>query len=136
MILWFIPLTDIVFDVYRMNPIEIESILMSDFDFHGFSRYGEGRFTLFCLTLPNNKFLDWSKLKALADDKRNVTEKLIFVLGRVEKHYGKRRKCWLPAFFPFPTMFSKGFLPQGHKSRHGLCAKRLTKDKLPVYMCI
>ena len=25
------------------------------------------------------------------------------------KHYGKRRKCWLPAFSPFPTMFSKGF---------------------------
>ena len=21
---------------------------------------------------------------------------------------GKRRKCWLPAFFPFPTMFLKG----------------------------
>ena len=25
-------------------------------------------------------------------------------LGR--KHCGKRRKCWLPAFSPFPTMFS------------------------------
>ena len=22
------------------------------------------------------------------------------------KHYGKRRKCWLPAFSPFPTVFS------------------------------
>ena len=22
------------------------------------------------------------------------------------KHRGKRRKCWLPAFYPFPTMFS------------------------------
>ena len=22
------------------------------------------------------------------------------------KHYAKRRKCWLPAFSPFPTMFS------------------------------
>ena len=22
------------------------------------------------------------------------------------KYYGKRRKCWLPAFSPFPTMFS------------------------------
>ena len=22
------------------------------------------------------------------------------------KHYGKSRKCWLPAFSPFPTMFS------------------------------
>ena len=25
------------------------------------------------------------------------------------KHCGKMRKWWLPAFFPFPTMFSKGF---------------------------
>ena len=27
-------------------------------------------------------------------------------MGR--KHCGKIRKCWLPAFSPFPTMFSKG----------------------------
>ena len=26
-----------------------------------------------------------------------------------KKHCGKRRKCWLPAFSPCPTMFSKGF---------------------------
>ena len=31
-------------------------------------------------SLPKYKFLDWSKLKAFADDKINVTEKLIFVL--------------------------------------------------------
>ena len=30
--------------------------------------------------LPNNNFLDWSKLKAFADDKTNVTEKLKTVL--------------------------------------------------------
>ena len=29
--------------------------------------------------------------------------------GKGRKHSGKRRKCWLPAFSPFPTMFSKGF---------------------------
>ena len=29
--------------------------------------------------------------------------------GMVRKHCGKRRKCWLPAFSPFPAMFSKGF---------------------------
>ena len=27
-------------------------------------------------------------------------------MGR--KHCRKRRKCWLPAFSPFPAMFSKG----------------------------
>ena len=35
-------------------------------------------------SLPNDKLLDWSKLKAIADVKINVTEKLKFVLGRVE----------------------------------------------------
>ena len=30
-------------------------------------------------------------------------------MERDEKHYEKRRKCWLPAFSPFPTMFSKAF---------------------------
>ena len=38
---------------------------------------------------PNDKFLDWSKLKALADDKINVTEKLKFIYGRVGNIVGK-----------------------------------------------
>ena len=46
---------------------------------------------------------------------------MCFVKGR--KHCGKRRKCWLPAFYPFPTMYSKGFFV-GEKS--GLCGKGLT----------
>ena len=28
--------------------------------------------------------------------------------GKAKKHCGKRRKCWSPAFSPFPTIFSKG----------------------------
>ena len=40
-------------------------------------------------SLPNDKFLDWSKLKAHADDKINLAEKLKFVLGRVENGMGK-----------------------------------------------
>ena len=39
--------------------------------------------------LSNNKFLEWSKFKQLADDKVNVTEKLTFVLGRIENIEGK-----------------------------------------------
>ena len=39
--------------------------------------------------LPNNKFLDWSNLKELADNNINATEKLKFVLGRVENIVGK-----------------------------------------------
>ena len=30
-------------------------------------------------------------------------------LGKDRKHCGKRRKCWLPAFSPFLSVFSKGF---------------------------
>ena len=37
-------------------------------------------FPLFINSLPNGKFLDWSKWKALADDKINVTQNLKFVL--------------------------------------------------------
>ena len=58
-------------------------------------------------SLPNDKILNRSKLKAFADNKINVTETLKFVLRWVENIV---RKCWLPAFSPFPTMFSKGFV--------------------------
>ena len=40
-------------------------------------------------SLPNNKTLDLSKLKTYAEDKINVTEKLKFVIGRVENIVGK-----------------------------------------------
>ena len=61
-------------------------------------------------SFPNNKILDWSKPKAFADDKIiNVTENLEFVTGRKENIAGKRRKCWLPAFSSFLTMFSSRF---------------------------
>ena len=35
-------------------------------------------------SLPSDKILDWSKLKAFADDKLNAIEKLKYVLGWVE----------------------------------------------------
>ena len=67
-------------------------------------------------SLPNEKILDLSKLKAFADNKLNVSGKLEFVFGKGRKHCGERRKCWSPAFFPFPTMFSKDFLYRVIKS--------------------
>ena len=42
-----------------------------------------------------------------------------------EKHCEKRRKCWLPAFSPFPTMFSKGFLYRVVKSRDCVVKSRI-----------
>ena len=70
-------------------------------------------------SLPNDRSLNLSKLKAFADDNLNVNQKYEICFGKGRKHCGKRRKCrkhcgkrrkyWLPAFFPFPTMFSEGF---------------------------
>ena len=53
-------------------------------------------------SLPENKFSDWSELKALADDKMNVTEKLKFVLGRVENIIGKGENVCYQHFLLFP----------------------------------
>ena len=45
--------------------------------------------------------LCWNGLK--------VAQMLQFSFNRVENIMRKRRKCWLPAFSPFPAMFSKSF---------------------------
>ena len=39
--------------------------------------------------LPEDNILDWSKLKAFADDKINVTQKLKVALRKVENMVGK-----------------------------------------------
>ena len=82
-------------------------------------------------SLPNDKFLDWSKLKAFADDKTNMAEKLI-CLAKGRKHCWKRRKCCLPAFSPFPTMFSKAFFFRVVKSRD--CVVKSFFHALPQYI--
>ena len=58
-------------------------------------------------SLPNNKILDWSKLKAFADDKINPIEKLKFVLGRVENIVGKGENAGNQHFLLFPKCFEK-----------------------------
>ena len=55
--------------------------------------------------LPNNNFLDVTKLKAFADD---VAKIMIFLFDRAENAVVKG-KCWLLPFSPFPTVFSKAF---------------------------
>ena len=72
----------------------------------------------YCLTLyQTTKFLDWSRLKACADDNINVTKKLILVLGRVENIMGKGENTGYQHFLLFPQCFSKGFLYRVVKSR-------------------
>ena len=50
-----------------------------------------------------------TKLKAFAASKLNIAKMMVAVLTRLENTVGKWRKCWLPAFSPFPTVFSKDF---------------------------
>ena len=64
-------------------------------------------------SLPNNNILDWSKMKASADNKINLNEKFNFGLGRVENIVGKMGKCWLPAFSPSSYNVFKTPLFQG-----------------------
>ena len=61
-------------------------------------------------SLPDDKILDWSRLKAFADNNINVTEKFIFILGRVENNVKKGENAGYQHFPPFPTMFSEGLL--------------------------
>ena len=58
-------------------------------------------------TLPNNQFLDYSKLKALADDKINTTQKLKFDLDRVDNIVGKGENAGHQYFLPFSECFQK-----------------------------
>ena len=60
------------------------------------------------------KFLDWSRLNALANNKIKVTEILKIIFEGLENIV---RKCSLPPFSPFPTIFSKGFSVGVIKSR-------------------
>ena len=68
------------------------------------------------------KILHWSKLKAFADNKIKVNEKLKCGFGRVENIVEKGEN----AFFPFPTMFSKAVCLRVVKS---MCRKLLECDK-------
>ena len=56
-------------------------------------------------SLPNDRISDLSKLKAFADKINDLKTEICLWKGK--KYFGKRRKCCLPAFSPFPAMFSK-----------------------------
>ena len=62
-------------------------------------------------SLPNDKILDQSKMKAFADDKINVTHILKFKLGRVENIEGKGENAGYQHFLLFPQCFLKASYP-------------------------
>ena len=69
----------------------------------------EKRTKLSCLvnSLLNHKVLDWSKLKAFADDKSNAIENMKFVLEWVEDLVGKGENAAFQHFLLFPQCFQK-----------------------------
>ena len=60
-------------------------------------------------SLPNDKILQESKLKAFAEDKIVLTKKLKFLLGRVENIVEKGENAGYQHFLLFPQFF-KSFL--------------------------
>ena len=53
-------------------------------------------------SLPNGKILDYSKLKAFADNTLKVYQKLKFALGRVENIVAKEENADYQHFLLFP----------------------------------
>ena len=68
--------------------------------------------------LPDDKFIDSSKLKEFTDDNFISDENSRKLSKWVENTDGKRRNCSLRAISPFPAVFSKGLFPRGIKSCH------------------
>ena len=72
------------------------------------------------LTLYQMKiFLDWSKLKELADNKKSVTGEFKFVLGQVE-NTGKKKKMLFTSIFSFFHNVFKSFLFQSLNLKVGI----------------
>ena len=57
--------------------------------------------------LPNDKILDWSKLKTFADDKMKYAKMMIVVFDRVENLVGKGENAGYQHFLLFPQCFPK-----------------------------
>ena len=67
--------------------------------------------------LPNNKFLDLTKLKSFADNKLKVAKITIFLFDRAENTGGKGENAGYQHFLLFPPVFSKAFFFRVVKSR-------------------
>ena len=66
--------------------------------------------------LPDDKILDWSKLKAFADDKLNVTQNIKNVVHRIENIVGKEENAGDQHFLLFPQCFKRLFPSEREKS--------------------
>ena len=80
-------------------------------------------------SVPNNKILDRSKLKAFADNKINETEKLKFVLERVENIVGKGENDGYQHFLLFPQCFQKASFSR-------LLKVKIVWESVKDYLCL
>ena len=78
-------------------------------------------------SLPNDKILNQSKLKVVADNKIIVTQRLKFVFGRIENMVGKGENAGYQHFLLFPQCFQK--LSFQRCLKPGLCGNGF---RLPV----
>ena len=69
------------------------------------------------LTLSNDKILDWSKLKAIADTnlKVHVVKMMVYVLDRVENIVAKGENAGYQHFLLFQQCFQKPSCPRSLK---------------------
>ena len=69
-------------------------------------------------TLPNDRILDKSEIKAFADDIINLIEKIKTIFGRVKNIVGKGENADYQHFLLFPRCFCKA----SGSEKSGLCA--------------
>ena len=67
---------------------------------------------------PDNKSLDWSRLKAFADNKLTVTQDIKVISHKIENIVGKEENAGYQHFLLFPQYFQKFFFLHCVKSRH------------------
>ena len=71
--------------------------------------------SILCNPLTDDKILDQTRLKAVADDKLNVTKVIISVFDRAENIVGKGEIARYEQFLLFPQCFQKAYFPEASK---------------------
>ena len=64
---------------------------------------------ILCYRFTKQQILRLVQVQSICRRQNKCKIKTEILFGMSRKPYGERRKCWLQAFSPFPTMFSKGF---------------------------
>ena len=75
-------------------------------------------------TLPNDKFLEWTKFKAFCRRQINVAQMMIPVFDRIENIMGTGENADYQHFLLFPQCFQKPLFYEVVKSRDCDCMER------------